>query len=450
MPHALARSELADTIRTAAVPLASLAHVDAIVAAAHHANTVLLGEATHGTHEFYALRAHISARLIEEHGFDAVAVEADWPDALRVSRWLRGDADLADADAALGGFERFPRWMWRNAETRDFIAWLRAHDDTRAPDAKVGFFGLDLYSLHASIAAVVDFLDRRDPELALHARQRYGCFDGLADDPQRYGFQVLQGRMADCEHEVVTQLRTLMAQASRGMAHDGSDAARDELFYAQQNARVVQRAEQYYRTMVRGGAHAWNLRDTHMADTLAALHEHLTLRRGRPARLIVWAHNSHVGDARATEMGEQHGQLTLGQLVREHCEGAPGEAFTIGFTTHTGSVAAAHDWGEPVQRMAVRPSHEDSIEHALHEAQLPLGFVPLHGALRRPLGARRLERAIGVVYRPATERWSHYFDARVAHQFDALVHVDRSRALTPLDAGTGWDGGEPETWPSGL
>lgn len=438
---------LVDLIRREARPLAGLRDVDAIVDLIGDAQVVLLGEATHGTHEFYLLRAEITRRLVTEHGFDAVAVEADWPDALRVSRHVQGEAGPSDAAHALSEFTRFPRWMWRNREVLAFVQWLRRHNESMAEaDRRVGFYGLDLYSLRRSMDAVLRYLERTDPEAARQARRRYDCFDHLADEPQLYGQATRFGRMPDCEREVLAQFRALM------QADAGGSPVGDELFYAQQNARVVRHAEQYYRVMFEGHVESWNLRDRHMASTLEALIDHLSVQRRRAARVVVWAHNSHVGDARATEMGER-GELNLGQLVRERY---PGACFLLGFTTHTGSVAAATDWDEPVEWKRIMPSRADSIERRLHECGVGRFVLPLQGRLKEPLATRGLlERAIGVIYRPETERWSHYFGARVSLQFDALVHWDTTRAVTPLDPSHLWSpaapGEEvPETYPFGM
>ncbi|AKJ28200.1 erythromycin esterase family protein [Caldimonas brevitalea] len=428
-------------------PLRDLDDVAPLAEAIGDATLVLLGEATHGTHEFYRMRARLTRRLVEAHGFDAVAVEADWPDALRVSRYVQRPSDDADGRAALGGFERFPRWMWRNEDVLDFVEWLRGHNQGIAePAARVGFYGLDLYSLRASMDAVLRYLAHADPDAAARARERYACFDHLAEDPQRYGYVTNYGLRDDCEREVLQQLREL---CSRGAAQGSGEPGVDELFYAQQNARVVRNAEHYYRTMFQGRSDSWNLRDTHMADTLQALQSHLARLRGRPARIVVWAHNSHIGDARATDV-RHDGQVNLGQLMRER---APHETFLLGFTTHTGRVAAASDWDAPVEHKTVRPSRAGSVERLMHEVGLPLSWLPLTGdeELRRALHGPYLTRAIGVIYRPDTELLSHYFKTSVAEQFDALVHVDHSRAVRPLDDAQLWEHNpEPETYPSGI
>ncbi|WP_029000503.1 erythromycin esterase family protein [Azohydromonas australica] len=447
------RDNAVQAIQRAAQPLEDLNDLDRLLDLIGESRIVLLGEATHGTQEFYRLRAEITRRLIIEKRFDAIAVEGDWPAALRVSRWVRGRSTEASARQALGGFERFPRWMWRNTEVVALLEWLRAYNAVQDnPAEQVGFFGLDLYSLRDSMQAVLHYLDEVDPEAAQRARARYGCFDDFAYHPQAYGHAVSFGLREDCEREVVTQLTELMRQAGRDLARHGTPRG-EELFYAQQNARVVRSAESYYRSMFAGRAESWNVRDRHMAATLGALRSHLTAQRERPARIVVWAHNSHIGDARATDRSER-GQLNLGQLVREQQHDAD-ETFLLGFTTHTGTVAAASDWDAPVELKAVRPSRIDSIERLMHESEAGRFVLPLNrsapDALRRALQQPRLERAIGVIYRPETERWSHYFHAALADQFDAVVHLDQTRALQPLEHEHPWEHTEePETYPSGL
>ncbi|HJV51126.1 MAG TPA: erythromycin esterase family protein [Noviherbaspirillum sp.] len=427
------------------------------------ASIVLLGEATHGTREFYRARAEISKRLIAEKGFDAIAVEADWPDALRVSRFVQGSsryhaklpAAMPDmlADEALGNFQRFPQWMWRNTDIVALVDWLRSHNQQiEQPERRAGFYGLDLYSLRSSMDAVIRYLSQVDPEAARRARTRYGCFDHLAEDPQRYGYAATFGMKQDCEDEVVRQLIELQSDTQRQLESrlDGLPQSEiDELFYAQQNARVAQNAEAYYRSMFRGRDESWNLRDTHMADTLQALREHLGRRKGGNAKIIVWAHNSHIGDASATEMGER-GQLNLGQLVRER---ADDDCFLLGFTTHAGTVTAASDWDAPAELKTVRPSAADSYERVFHNVHVPGFFLPIRGAQRvqELLSERRTERAIGVLYLPETERVSHYFHANMARQFDAIVHFDETHALQPLDISPHWTYEEvPETYPYGV
>lgn len=411
------------------------------------ARFVLIGEASHGTHEFYAARAAMTRRLIERKGFQAVAVEADWPDAYRVNRFVRARGDGDTAEEALRGFERFPTWMWRNAAVLDFVGWLREHND-RAGDerAKTGFYGLDLYSMFRSIDEVIRYLDSVDPAAAARARERYACFEHYSDgDGQSYGFAAAFGAGESCERQAVEQLvdlqRNALEQARRGGLLD-----EDEQFYAEQNARTVADAEAYYRSMFSGRVSSWNLRDHHMVDTLAALTDHLERQRGEPAKVVVWAHNSHVGDARATEMGSR-GEVNIGQLVREQHRS---ECRIIGFTTYTGTVTAADDWGGPAERKWVRPALSESVEELFHDVGEKSFLLPFPRAPRTAAALRsaRLERAIGVVYRPETERQSHYFRSRVADQFDAVIHIDETRAVEPLERTAGWERGEvPETYP---
>lgn len=407
------------------------------------ARFVLIGEATHGSDEFYRERAVITRKLIEERGFHAVAVEADWPDAFRINRYVRGNSDDQTPDEALGDFQRFPQWMWRNAVVSEFIEWLREYNHAQRSAAhQVGFYGLDLYSLSASIEAVIEYLDKVDPEAADRARERYSCFDHFADDAQSYGFAASFGSAESCEDEVVAQLLELQRKAADLAMQDGQ-SAEDEFFSAQQNARLARNAEEYYRSMFRGRVSSWNLRDTHMADTLDALVDYLESRNGVPPKVVVWAHNSHLGDARATQMGNA-GELNLGQLTRErHGD----EAYLIGQTTHHGTVTAASDWDEPPERKQVRPGLEASYEALFHEIEHAAFLLLLRdsGSL---LPSSRLERAIGVIYRPETERSSHYFEARLADQFDAVIHQDATTALQPLEPAELQDRGEaPETYP---
>jgi erythromycin esterase-like protein/predicted phosphoribosyltransferase len=412
------------------------------------AHYVLIGEASHGTHDFYEARARMTRRLIERKGFCAVAVEGDWPDAYRVNRYVRGRSEDGTAEEALRGFERFPTWMWRNTVVLDFVGWLRERNDrvTGGDVAQAGFYGLDVYSLYRSIAEVIGYLDRVDPQAAARARERYACFEHYSgDDGQSYGYAAAFGAGESCEQQVVDQLVDLQ-QHAMDYAERGGLLAEDELFYAQQNARVVKGAAEYYRSMFSGRVSSWNLRDKHMVDTLEALVDHLSRRRGEPAKVVVWEHNSHLGDARATESA-MRGELNVGQLVRER---HAGDCCSVGFTTYTGTVTAADDWGAPAQRKWVRPALADSVEELLHEAG-EKGFLvafPLAPRTAEALRSARLERAIGVIYRPETERQSHYFRARVADQFDAVIHIDDTRALEPLERTARWEEGEvPETYP---
>jgi len=412
------------------------------------AHFVLLGEASHGTHEFYRIRSEITERLIRTKGFTGVAVEADWPDAYRVNRFVRGIAGDADATEALGGFRRFPQWMWRNADVLDFVGWLRAYNDGLPGGAPpVGFYGLDLYSMHASIEVVISYLRRVDPPAARRALERYGCFDHFGTDPQAYGYATVRGLALSCESEVVEQLVELRRAAAGYAQRDGALALAD-LFHAEQNARLVQNAERYYRAMFGSRVASWNVRDLHMAETLDELAVHLG-RSGPAAKIVVWAHNSHLGDARATELGAS-GELNVGQLARER---HGNDAVLVGFSTHSGTVTAASDWDEPAERKRVRPALAGSHEALFHDVGVPNFLIDtaVNDDVRALLRQPRLERAIGVIYRPETERLSHYFTARLADQFDAVLHYDVTRAVEPLERSGSWERGElPETYPSAL
>ena len=419
------------------------ADYDPVVRRAAETDVVLVGAASHGTHEFYAARAEMTRRLIAEHGYTVVAVEADWPDAYRVNRFVRGEGDDESAEEALEGFRRFPAWMWRNTAVAEFVLWLREHNDGLPPGAtKVGFYGLDLYSLHTSMHEVIAYLEDLDPEAAERARRRYACFDHFGRDPEVYAYEAGLGGAESCERQAVQQLQELHRIAAEQVSRSGY-VDEDRRFYAEQNARLVVDAERYYRAMFRGGITTWNMRDRHMADTLDALVDHLGRTRGAPSKAVVWEHNSHVGDARATELG-QAGELSVGQLVRERH--GRDRTLIVGFTTYTGTVTAASDWDGAPERKHVRRALPGSWEELFHEAELRRVLIDTS---RTP--GRRLERAIGVVYRPETERISHYFHARLADQFDLVIHLDETHALEPLDRTAEWETGEvPELYPWGV
>ena len=426
--------EAADTVARHAEPFGSVddAGLDALLDRIGDARVVCIGEASHGTHEFYALRARVTQRLVEERGFRIVACEADWPDMERVDAYVRGrDPDEREWEA----FARFPTWMWRNEPVRDFVERLRDWNDGRDEGDRAGMFGLDVYSLYTSMGEVLGYLGDRDPELAAEARARYGCFAPFSEDPALYGRAVVSRRYQDCEGEAVRVLQDLLRQRLRLTA--GGDGAGSgagtgapeafPFFDAAQNARVVRDAEAYYRGMFYGNVSTWNLRDTHMMGTLRGLLGFF----GEGAKAVVWAHNSHLGDAAATEMGRR-GEINLGHLCRrQYGDGA----YLVGFGTHTGTVLAARNWDEDGEVRRVRPSHPESYEWVAHESGVERFFLPLRGAdrrLRDGLGRPRLERAIGVVYRPETELQSHYFPAVLPDQFDEWVWIDETRALTPL------------------
>jgi len=402
------------------------------------ARVVLLGEASHGTSEFYRARAAISRHLIERHGFNIVAVEADWPDAATIDRYIR---HRPWREGELRAFERFPAWMWRNQEFDGFVRWLREHNGQRPYDKMTGFYGLDLYNLSGSMRAVIDFLEREDPELARLAHRRYGCLDPWAEQPQLYGRNALIEGYARCEVGVVQMLKDLLQKQIDCFAPEC-----DEWLDAAANARLVKDAEAYYRVMYHGSAESWNLRDTHMFDTLNMILD----AKGPGAKAVVWAHNSHIGNAAFTDMGMHREELNIGQLAKEKW-GA--DARLIGLGTHTGTVAAADDWDEPMKIKRVRPSLPDSYERMSHESEVPNFLLDLRegerderlaGELMEP----RLERFIGVIYRPETERWSHYSEAILPRQFDAWLWFDETQAVTPLPGEQ--RPGEDETYPFGL
>jgi erythromycin esterase-like protein len=402
------------------------------------ARVVLLGEASHGTSEFYRSRAAISKRLIERHGFNIVAVEADWPDAATIDRYVRHRPRREGEDRA---FERFPTWMWRNAEVDDFVRWLREHNSPRPYEQMTGFFGLDLYNLDASMRAVIDFLEREDPEAAKIARRRYGCLEPWADHPATYGRMAIFEGYTRCQVPVTEMMRDLMKRN-----FDCLSAECDEWLDAAANARLVKNAEAYYRVMYEGAAESWNLRDTHMFETLIQLLQ----AKGPRSKAIVWAHNSHIGNAAHTDMGKRRGELNIGQLCKDRFDN---RARLIGFGTHTGTVAAADDWDDPMKIKRVRPSLEGSYERMSHDSGMARFLFDLRAEeigreLKEALGEERLERFIGVIYRPETERWSHYSECVLHKQFDAWVWFDETTAVTPLPGET--RPGEEETYPFGL
>jgi erythromycin esterase-like protein len=431
------------------VPLTGDPHeTDALFEMIGDSPVVLLGEATHGTHEFYRTRAELTKRLIAEKGFGAVCIEGDWPDAYRVNRYVRGANDDAEAVESLAGFIRFPTWMWRNTDVLDFIGWLREYNDfcPTSVRPKAGFYGLDLYSMYASIEAVLAYLDRVDPPAARLARQHYGCLESYAGHPERYGVATSSGMQPSCRDEVVAALLEIQHKASTYARLDGR-VAEDQYFYAEQNARVVANAERYYRAMVDYSYSTWNLRDEHMVDTLGRLLSHLARSQERP-KAVVWAHNSHVGNAEATEMGAQ-GETNIGALTRRRYGN---DCVSVGFTTYGGSVTAASDWHAPEERKRVLPARHDSYEHLFHTLGVPRFWLPLRSYRPQLAGLppQARERAIGVIYRPATELQSHYFSARLIEQFDAVYHFDATRAVQPLERSRLWQEGEvPEAYPTG-
>jgi erythromycin esterase-like protein len=384
---------------------------------------VLLGDATHGTHEFYAERARVTQRLVTERGFTGVAIEGDWDDAARVNAYVRGGAGTADD--ALAAFDDFPAWMWRNAEMRDFVRWLRDHNAARPPAERVGVYGIDVQDLTGPTATVLAYLDAVDPAAAARARALYACFAPSGGDPARYAAAAAAGRSC------ATEARAAAAEVGRTPAAPAGDpAAAEARFVAAGAAQSVADAEAYFVASYAGSGNPWNVRDSLMAGALDAVLGHLGAAAGRPARVAVWAHNTHAGDARHTEMGDG-GELNVGQLARQRYGDA---ALLAGFFTYTGSVYAARQWGAPGAVRAVTPALGGSFSALFHATGVPNFALVLRGggAAADVLARPRLQRAIGVVYRPETERQSHYFSARLGRQFDAVVFFDRTGAVAPL------------------
>ena len=439
-------AEILGRIRAAARPLASAADLDPLLDAIGDARYVLLGEATHGTSEFYTWRTEITKRLVREKQFSFVAVEGDWPDCHRVDRYTKGRSESgANAEEVVHAFARWPTWMWANREVAALVDWLRECNRDRASEVQVGFYGLDVYSLWDSMASVVEYLERIDPAAAKAARRAYSCFDPYYDDVQEYA-RATALVPTSCEDEAIAMLRALRAKAPE-YREDGPDA----WFNAEQNALVARNAERYYRAMVRGGPSSWNVRDHHMVETLDRLMAH----HGSRAKAIVWEHNTHVGDARFTDMA-RHGMENVGQLVRqEHGDGPDDRdgVFIVGFGTHRGSVIAADEWGRPMRRLRVPEARPGSWEGLLHSAGTGDALLIFDGSddggipgLDRPLE----HRAIGVVYDPRAERWGNYVSTIVPRRYDAFINIDESRAVHPLHFPALVDGEVPETYPSGM
>lgn len=392
------------------------------------ARYVLIGEATHGTHEFYKARAEITQQLILKKGFMAVAIEGDWPDVYQIHRYLQGQGDKNDYEAALKEFKRFPQWMWRNKTIIPFLTWVRNYNDTHTH--KIGFYGLDLYSLNSSMEAVINYLKKVDPEAAERARLRYSCFDHLGLDPQTYGLLTNEGLKKSCTKEAVEQLLELQSKAFQYIKDN--PIAEEELLYATQNARIVKDAEKYYRSMFESNELSWNIRDIHMAETVNIISDYLEDRFKQPAKMVIWAHNSHIGDARATEMSER-GELNLGQLMRE--QHGINDTYLIGFSTYEGFVTAANDWDQPAERKKVNQGTPGSYEELFHQLKSKNFILDLdrYKEIEHYLHIPRLQRAIGVIYRPDTEMMSHYFFTRLPYQFDSIIHIDSTTAVEPLE-----------------
>jgi erythromycin esterase-like protein len=428
------------SLERAASPLESARDLDPLIERIGDARFVLLGEASHGTSEFYTWRTELSKRLMAERGFTFIAVEGDWPDCYRVNRYVRGMPDSgASSTAVLHAFERWPTWMWANREVIALVDWLRDYNRRRSPDQRAGFYGLDVYSLWDSMRAVIEYLERIDPQLARNARSAYNCFEPYAEDVQEYA-RATALVPTSCEAEAVSVLRAL-----RGRAPEFREDGREGYFNAEQNALVAKNAELYYRTMVRGGSASWNVRDTHMVETLDRLMQH----HGPTSKAIVWEHNTHIGDARYTDMARAR-MVNVGQLVRqEHAEDG---VVLVGFGSHRGTVIAAEEWGMPMQRMRVPPARDGSFEALLFEARVGDALFLFDGTdnggirgLEAPMG----HRAIGVVYDPNYERWGNYVPTIVPRRYDAFLYIDETRALDPLHMPVHVGGDLPETYPSG-
>ena len=405
---------------------------------------ILLGEATHGTREFYQARVDITKYLITHQGLHAIAIEGDWPSAYRVNRYVRWQGADPNANEALSDFKRFPLWMWRNNVILDFVKWLRQHNEGLPLTQQVGFYGLDMYSLYDSIAAVLEYLDQIDPDAGSQARQHYACLDH-GGNAEQYGYKLRFGHRRSCQEEVARALDNLR-QSALAYTREGDEISADDQFQAEQNARLIQSAEGYYRQIFDLRANTWNLRDSHMIETLDNLQQHLSQRMKQPARIAVWEHNSHIGDARATYMNPR-GQHNVGQLARQRYGK---RCALIGMTTYAGSVTAASDWDSPAERKRVRTALPESVEAIFHQTRLPRFYLPLQGEVAEAFQKQHLERAIGVIYLPESERISHYFPCRLSGQFDAILHFDETHALEPLDPTSEWIKGEAETYPFGV
>ncbi len=421
-----AQQHLISLINQNAIPIVS-SNYSSLLDNIGDSRFVLIGEATHGTHEFYQTRIEITQQLIKEKGFMAVAIEGDWPDSHRVHRFIQGRSDDTSI-SALDDFQRFPRWMWSNTTMPPFLEWLRNYNDSSTNQETIGFYGLDLYSLNASMQAVINYLTKVDPHAAEQAKNKYACFDHMNVDPQMYAYLTNSKVKKSCIAEVLNVLYELQHHAFR-FTHNRGVMAEDDYFFAEQNARVVKDAESYYRSMFEGHITSWNIRDKHMTDTLNLLADHLEHRFNKPAKIIIWAHNSHVGDARAMEMGWE-GELNIGQLIREQHT----DSYSIGFSTYDGFVTAASNWDEPAQQKEIVPALQGSYEELFHQANYPHFILNLiqNEELEHLLKIPRLQRAIGVIYRPETERQSHYYMTQLPYQFDSIIHWDKTSALKML------------------
>jgi len=441
--------KLLELISNKAIPIKNgTSRYDALLDKIGDSRFVLLGEASHGSHEFYQARSEITERLISEKGFMAVAIEGDCPDTHKIHKYIQGHGCPNQWENSLEGFKRFPTWMWRNTTMLPFLTWLRHYNDDLPKRAKIGMYGLDIYSLDASIKAVIRYLQHRDLPAANRAKQRYSnLIHGNNHNAQNYGYLVNNGLKRSCTKEVDDQLLELQCHGHFFTA-SGSLSAKDNYFYAVQNARLIKNAERYYRAIFESNVSSWNLRDNHMAESFNALAAYLAEKHNKPAKIVVWAHNSHIGDARATEMSER-GEINLGQLLREQYGSA---VYSVGFSTYSGTVTAASEWDAPPECKEIRDGLPSSYEHIFHNTKhsnflLDLNDLELENYLRYP----RLQRAIGVIYSAETERNSHYYFARLPYQFDSIIHFDETTAVIPLEVTVNWQKEDlSETYPSGF
>ena len=412
---------------------------------------IMLGESTHGTHEFYKARIELTKELIKNHKITAITLEGDWPSVYKINKYVQGSSPKDTAFSSLSSIDQFPLWMWRNKDFLEFVIWLYEHNTQLEQKNRIGIFGLDLYSLHKSALEVIKYLEKVDPKESELAKQRYNCFDKFGFDMQNYGYLTTQNLAPDCQKEIVEQLVSLQEKSHEYLKDDGF-VKQEELFCAEQNSIVVKNAETYYKSLFFGGSNiSWNIRDSHMMNTLKFLYDHQK-NQAKDPKIIVWAHNSHIGDCRATQFADD-GQINIGQLAREYFGN---KVFLLGFMTYQGTVSAASEWGAQVERKIVRPGISESYEKLFHE-------------LARPEQSRRadtdllifsdklseldpmLQRAIGVIYKPETERFSHYFLTDLKKQFNALIYYDYTIAVEPLEKTAEWEKGEmPATYPFGI
>lgn len=438
MSAQVTRSAVLSEIHALARPLRSDRDLDAVVRRAAGCRFTAIGEASHGTHDFYTWRATLSRRLIEEQGYTWIGVEGDWPDCWRINQWVRGITGAEQGvHSLLAGFQRWPTWMWANEEVAAFLDWLRTWNLHRPMSRRVGFYGLDVYSLWDSLREIIAWLEAHQPDAVPAAMRAWQCFLPHHEDPHQYAWSTRLVPQS-CEADVVALLREIRTRAFDAAEHEDDDA-----FDAVQNAEVAANAEHYYRIMVRGDRQSWNVRDHHMADSIDRLSHHL----GPESRGIVWAHNTHVGDARATDMAVD-GLINVGQLLRER-HSADGVAL-VGFAGHRGTVLAAGAWGTPERILEVPVARQDSHEAFLHEALGVPAVLDFGGDRTGPWLATWLgHRAIGVVYHPERER-GNYVPTRMGDRYDALIWLEETSAVRPVHHEGPPREPEFETEPSGF